>query len=115
MKPVALFAALSLAVIAAAAWVMTFVFQAPGSGAAIWTSAVVAFAVQVIAFAIVKLSAKTNVMAGWGVGAIIRFLVLGVYALVFVKALGLPSAAALVSLAAFFFVSTLLEPLLLKS
>ena len=115
MKPVALFAALSLAVIAAAAWVMTFVFSAPDSGRAIWTSAVVAFAVQVIAFAIVKLSAKTNVMAGWGVGAIIRFLVLGVYALVFVKALGLPSAAALVSLAAFFFVSTLLEPLLLKS
>ena len=77
--------------------------------------AALAFAVQVIAGAIVKLSAKTNVIAGWGVGAVIRFLVLAVYALVFVKALGLPSTAALVSLAAFFFVSTLLEPLLLKS
>jgi hypothetical protein len=115
MKPVALFAALSLSLIALAAWVMTFVFQSPDGARAIWTSAAVAFSVQVIAFTIVKLSAKTNVMAGWGVGAIIRFLVLGVYALVFVKALALPSAAALVSLAAFFFVSTLLEPLLLKS
>ena len=115
MKPVAMFAALCLALIGLAGWVMTFVFQSPYDARAIWTSAAVAFAVQVIAFAIVKLSAKTNVIAGWGIGAIIRFLVLGVYALVFVKALGLPSAAALVSLAAFFFVSTLLEPLLLKS
>ena len=72
-------------------------------------------AVQVLSFAIVKLSAKTNVMAGWGVGAILRFVVLGVYALVVVKALGLHSGAALLSLVAFFFLSTLLEPLLLKS
>ena len=82
---------------------------------AIWTSGAIAIGVQLIAGAIVKLSAKTNVIAGWGVGAIIRFAVLALYALVIVKALGLPSAAALVSLAAFFFVSTLLEPLLLKS
>jgi hypothetical protein len=34
---------------------------------------------------------------------------------VIVKALGLPSGAALLSLVAFFFLSTLLEPLLLKS
>jgi hypothetical protein len=115
MKPVALFAALSLVLIALAAWLMTLLFQSAGDARAIWTSAIVAFSVQVIAFAIVKLSAKTNVMAGWGVGAILRFLVLGVYALVIVKALGLPSAAALVSLAAFFFLSTLIEPLLLKS
>ena len=115
MKPVALFAAASLALIALAAWVMTVVYDAPGADRAVWISAAVAFVVQVLAFAIVKLSAKTNVMAGWGVGSIVRFLVLGVYALVFVKTLGLPSGAALVSLAAFFFISTLIEPLLLKS
>jgi hypothetical protein len=115
MKAVAVFAALSLALIALGAWVMTFLFDAPFAARAIWTSAAVAFAVQLIAGAIVKLSAKTNVVAGWGVGAVIRFVVLAVYALVFVKALGLPSTAALVSLAAFFFMSTLLEPLLLKS
>jgi len=115
VRPIGLFAAASLCLIAAGAWLMTLAFRAPGESRAIWTSAAVAFAVQVLAFAIVKLAAKTNVMAGWGVGAILRFLVLGVYALVFVDALGLPSAAALVSLAAFFFVSTLLEPLLLKS
>ena len=115
MKPVVLFAALSLALIAVAGWVMTVAYDSPGADRAVWTSAAVAFAVQVLAFAIVKLSAKTNVIAGWGIGSLVRFLVLGVYALVFVKALGLPSGAALVSLAAFFFLSTLIEPLLLKS
>lgn len=115
MKPVALFAGLSLVVIAITGLVITVAYGTPDATRAIWTSAAVAFAVQVLAFAIVKLSARTNVMAGWGVGAILRFLVLGVYALVVVKALGLPSGAALLSLAAFFFLSTLLEPLLLKS
>ena len=115
MKPVLLFAAASLALIAAAAWVMTFVYDTPDAARAIWTSAAVAFSVQVLAFSIVKLSAKTNVIAGWGIGTIVRFVVLGVYALVFVKVLGLPSGAALISLAAFFFLSTLIEPLLLKS
>jgi len=114
-KPIGLFAALSLVLIALAAWVMTFMYESPDAARAVWTSAAVAFSVQVIAFAIVKRFAKTNVMAGWGVGAILRFLVLGVYALVFVKVLGLPSGAALISLAAFFFLSTLIEPLLLKS
>ena len=115
MKSLALFAVASLALIGFAAGLMIFIYQSPDAARAVWTSAAVAFSVQVIAFAIVKLSAKTNVMAGWGVGAILRFLVLGIYALVIVKALGLNSGAALVSLVAFFFVSTLLEPLLLKS
>ena len=115
MKPVALFAALSLAVIGITAFLITMAYGTPEASRAVWTSAAVAFAVQVLAFAIVKLSAKNNVMAGWGVGAILRFAVLSVYALVVVKALGLPSGAALLSLVAFFFLSTLLEPLLLKS
>ena len=115
MKSLALFVAASLVLIAAAAGVMMLIYRSPDAARAVWTSAAVAFSVQVIAFAIVKLSAKTNVMAGWGIGAILRFVVLGVYALVIVKALGLDSGAALISLVAFFFVSTLLEPLLLKS
>jgi hypothetical protein len=115
MRSVGLFAALTFVLIALAAWVMTFVYQSPDATRAVWMSAAVAFFVQLIAFAVVKLSMRTNVIAGWGIGAILRFAVLGVYALVFVKALGLPSGAALVSLAAFFFLSTLIEPLLLKS
>ena len=115
MKSLALFAVASLVLIGAAAAVMILIYRSPDAARAVWTSAAIAFAVQVIAFAIVKVSAKDNVMAGWGIGTIIRFVVLGLYALVIVKALGLNSGAALVSLVAFFFVSTLLEPLLLKS
>ena len=115
MKSVGLFAAASLGLIALAAWVMTVAYDSPAADRAVWISATVAFAVQLLAFAIVKLSAKTNVMAGWVLGSIVRFVALGVYGLVFVKALGLPSGAALLSLAAFFFISTLIEPLLLKS
>jgi hypothetical protein len=115
MKPIAMFAGLSLAVIAITAFLISMAYGSPDATRAVWTSAAVAFSVQVLAFAIVKLSAKTNVMAGWGVGAILRFAVLGIYALVIVKALGLQSGAALLSLVAFFFLSTLLEPLLLKS
>jgi len=55
------------------------------------------------------------VVAGWGMGMLIRFIVLAIYAFLGARVLGLPIAAALVSLAAFFFVSTLLEPVLLKS
>jgi hypothetical protein len=54
-------------------------------------------------------------VAGWGMGMLIRFIVLAIYAFLSSRVLGLPVAAALVSLAAFFFVSTLLEPVLLKS
>ena len=115
MKPIVMFAGLSLAHIATTAFLITLAYGSPEAARAVWTSAAVAFSVQVLAFAIVKLSAKTNVMAGWGVGAILRFAVLTVYALVIVKALGLQSGAALLSLVAFFFLSTLLEPLLLKS
>jgi hypothetical protein len=52
-------------------------------------------------------------MVGWGLGALLRLITLAVYALVFVNALALPATAALISLATFFFLSTLVEPLVL--
>ena len=114
MKAVALFGAASLGVIDITGLVFSLVYRSPADTRAVWTSAAVAFGVQLLAFAIVKLSARTNVMAGWGIGAVLRFAVLAIYAIVVVEALGLPQGAALVSLAAFFFLSTLIEPLLLK-
>jgi hypothetical protein len=50
-----------------------------------------------------------------GTGAILRLLTLVVYAILVAKVFMLPLVAALISLAAFFFLSTLLEPLLIKS
>jgi hypothetical protein len=53
-------------------------------------------------------------MMGWGAGTLIRFLTLGVYALVVVLA-HLPVAPALLSLALFYFISSVIEPLFLRS
>ncbi len=112
MKALALYAGAALLLTAATAWVLSLVWTSDAERAAILTSAGIAWVVQLFAFAILRLTAKSNnVMAGWGIGALLRFPVLAVYAFVVVGALGLPSAAALVSLAAIFFLSTLVEPL----
>lgn len=108
------FAAASAAIIGLSGWVIDLVFTGADEHGAIIVSALVAFVVQLIAFGIARAMARTNVMAGWGAGLLIRFVVLAVYALVIVRAFALPSGAALVSMATFFFLSTLIEPLLLK-
>ena len=114
MKKFAIFAPVSLVLIALAAWLLTFVFPMASDRRAIEFSALVAYVVQLASFTIARAFAVTNVIAGWGLGMLIRFAVLVIYAFAGVKMLGLPVSAALVSLAAFFFVSTLIEPVLLK-
>ena len=115
MRRWALFAAASLVMIAACAWVLGLIFAGPGEHRAIATSAGVAWVVQLFGFAVARMMAATNVVAGWGLGMLLRFVALVVYALVIVKAFALPASAALLSLVTFFFVSTLIEPPLLKS
>jgi hypothetical protein len=53
-------------------------------------------------------------IAGWGAGMLLRFLTLVLHALIGTRLMGFPPAPALLSLAAFFFVSTLIEPVFLK-
>ncbi len=115
MKSSLLFAAVSLGLTLAAALVLGVAFDAPAERRAIWVSAGVAYAVQLLAFAIARLVLRDNVMLGWGMGVLMRLATLVAFALVFVKALGLPPSAALISLVIFFFVTTLLEPLFLAS
>ena len=115
MKAIAIFAAVSLAIIVVVGGVMSLLYVTPDDRRAIVISGVIAFVVQMFAFSIARLVSRENVIAGWGMGALMRMLVLAVYAIVVVRALGLPSAPALVSLAAFFFLSTLVEPLLLNA
>lgn len=115
MKKFAIYAIASLALIAGAGLLLTFAFPTTSDRHALIVSGVVAYAVQLFSFAIARAWAATNVVAGWGMGMLIRFIVLAIYAFLGARVLGLPIAAALVSLAAFFFVSTLLEPVLLKS
>jgi hypothetical protein len=104
------YALVIVAAIAIVAWMLTLALSGPGATSAIGTSAIVAAVVQVAAFAVTKSMIPRNVIAGWGVGSLVRFLTLFVYALLAVKVLGL----ALISLAVFFFLSTLLEPLFLR-
>ncbi len=114
MRAIALFALVSLALIAFAGWILGLVFASAADRHSIWVSAGVAYVVQLIAFSVARLSVAGNVMAGWGIGVLMRFLTLAVYALAIVRAYELAPTAALISLATFFFISTLVEPLLLK-
>jgi hypothetical protein len=94
---------------------LSLAFRGPGDASAIWLSGVIAVAVQFAAFSIGATVGKANIMARLGSGALLRLVALVAYALVAVLVLKLPSVAALISLATFFFFSTLIEPLLIKS
>jgi uncharacterized membrane protein len=113
MKRLLAFGGIAAALTAVTAAIMTIVWSTPAEERAIWLSAAIAFVVQMLAFGVASLVRRDQALVGWGLGAIMRLVTLSVYALVFVKMLGLPATAALVSLATFFFLSTLVEPLLL--
>jgi hypothetical protein len=91
-------------------------FHGPDDAMAIWTSAVVAVAVQVGASALGRMvGGSVNLMARMGIGALLRFLTLAVYAVLVVTVVHLPHVAALISLVTFLFLSSLIEPLFNRS
>ena len=111
------FAVTLAAVLALATWlggVVLFPQIGPDGLRAVVTSAGVAFMVQLLTFGMVKFFMPTNFMAGVGIGMLIRFGVLVVHGFIGSSLLGLPQTPALVSLAAFFFITTLIEPLFLE-
>jgi hypothetical protein len=107
------YAAVTLLLVALGVWAFALVYGGAAERRAVYVSAAVAFVVQLPAFAIARRTAGVNIFAGWGAGALLRFVTLGIYAFLVVEPMALPSGAALLSLATFFFVSTLVEPLLL--
>jgi hypothetical protein len=110
------FAAACAAAIGAAWAIAVLLFKDTTSRRALGIAAVVAFVVQMVAFGIARAFARRqNVIAGWGIGIALRFVVLIGFGLVVVPVLALPMAPALMSLAMFLFVSTLIEPLFLKT
>lgn len=114
----AVFAAASGATIALVALVLALVFVGTPDRRAVAVSAGIAIVVQCIAFVLARRATRAPgrpIIAAWAVGIVLRFLVLAVYALLVVRAWQLAPTAALVSLAIFFFLSTLLEPWLLRS
>jgi len=108
------YALVTVALIAIAAWLLTLALTDSGAASAIAISAAVAVAVQIAAFAATKTMAPTNIIAAWGMGALVRMLTLFIYALLAVKLFGLPAVPTLISFAVFLFLSTLLEPLFLR-
>jgi hypothetical protein len=112
-RGLALYGLASVIAIGLATGVFVAIYPGALARQAVLVSAVVALVVQLLAFAIARLlAAKGNAIAGWGVGAMICFAALIVYGFV-CRTLGLPTDAALLSLATFFFLTELIEPPLL--
>ena len=114
MRIWALYALLTVVLITIVAFLLGFAFRGPGDAAAIRLSALIAAAVQIAAFGVVRRLARQQMLVGWGVGALVRFVTLVVYGVLVLKVLGVAPAAALVGLAAFLFLTTLFEPLFLR-
>ena len=115
MRRIAIYAAIAGGLIVASAGALALVFDGPAERRAIVVSAALAFVVQLAAFAAIGLASAANVMAGWGIGVLVRLLVLVAYAFLVVQSIGLAPAAALISLVIFFFLCTLVEPLVLRT
>jgi steroid 5-alpha reductase family enzyme len=109
------FGALLALLIAITGWMLSLGFTAEAERHAILVSAILAAAVQMTAFALVRITGRQNaILAGWGMGIVLRTITLVLYGLVFAKLLGLPLAAALTSFAVFLFASMLLESFLIS-
>lgn len=114
MRRYLLFAGFLVVVVMGGAWLITWLAPGHDVARAVWTSAVIAVVVQGVGFAFARSLQPANMVVGWGAVVLLRALAFVIYALVVLKAAGLAPAPALLSLAAFFFVTSLVEPILLK-
>ena len=115
MKQPILFALTTATIALLGAALLAGLFSEPGAANAVWTSAILAIVVQVATFGIARRYAATSdVMKGWGIGALLRVTLLAIYGVVAPRLLELPLAPALVSFAVFVFASTVIEPLFLS-
>lgn len=108
------FAAIGAVVTLVVAMLLAMAYGSAEERRAIVVSACVALPLQLATFAGVRSVRRDNVIAAWTGGTLVRFVALVIYGFFVVKALALPSGAALVSFAAFLFALTLIEPLLLN-
>ncbi len=113
-RAMVLYALASVVAIAMAAGVLMTIYSTPAEQRVVWLSAGVGLVVQIVTFGIARvLVERGHGIAGWGLGAVICFVALIVFGFVS-RALGLPSNAALLSLATYFFLTELIEPPLLN-
>ena len=93
---------------------LTRLWADPSAKQAVWYYAGIELGIQIIGFLFVRVIVPQHMIVGWGAGMLLRFLTLVLHALIGTRLMGFPPAPALLSLAAFFFVSTLIEPVFLK-
>ncbi len=113
MKPILWFAAAVTVIVVVSGSILAVPFSSAGDRTAIMASAAVAVVVQLFAFSMARVTAKSNFFAGWTIGIALRVATLIAYAFVGVKVLAMPAPAALISLVVFLFLSTLMETKLL--
>ena len=118
VRSLGLFAAISAAIIFHSWLVLRLIFTTAAQQQAMLLSAGLAFAVQVGTYALLAPGKTGGAVQGelivrWGMGAIIRFVVLVLFAVV-ANVVRMPLDAALVSLATYFFLTMLAEPILLN-
>lgn len=114
IRALALFGATLIASLLLVGWLLTLYFRAPADAAAIVAAGWVAVGVQMLTFSVMRLVGREQVLVAWGLGVLVRFAVVALWALVLVPALGLSATPALIGLVAFFFVSTVVEPIFLN-
>jgi hypothetical protein len=116
-RALGIFAAVSAALIFIATVVLRTYFTTVVEHRAMLVSAGLAFAVQLGSYALLRPAragkAPGELLIRWGVGAIVRLLVLVLYAPL-ARVMFLSLDAALVSLVTFFFMTMMAEPLLLE-
>jgi hypothetical protein len=103
--------AASLLIVIAAVLLTRFVYAAESN--AVWTVAAVAIVTQLFSFAIARLVARQQMIAGWGLGIALRIAIVAVIGFAGPALFGVSASAALLAIALFFFVSTVVEPLFL--
>jgi hypothetical protein len=117
-RAISFFAGVSAALIITATIILRTYFRTVEQHNAMLVSAGLAFAVQLGSYALLRPArpghgAAGELMLRWGIGAVMRFFVLVLYAPI-ARVVNLSLEAALVSLVTFFFMTMMAEPLLLE-
>jgi hypothetical protein len=117
-RALAFFAGVSAALIIVATVVLRTFFRTPVEHRAMLVSAGLAFAVQLGSYALLRPAragrgAPGELLIRWSIGAVLRLVVLVLYAPI-ARVMFLQLDAALVSLVTFFFMTMMAEPLLLE-
>ena len=117
-RAIGFFAGVSASLIIVATIVLRNYFRTVDQHNAMLISAGLAFAVQLGSYALLRPARKPHgapgeLMLRWGIGAVLRLLVLVMYAPL-ARVLNVSLDAALVSLVTFFFLTMMAEPLLLE-